>query len=200
MFDRSAARFASAIAMGWLVAVLAGCATKGFVKQQIASSEAKLMPATEQAASQARDAKTLAQSGDDRARQAQQEAQVARDLALGNVKREEVRKVTVNFAFDSTELPVDEQQVLDGVGADLQANVNYMALISGYTDAQGLDAYNVGLSQRRAETAPQVTTKEPMPAPSTVEAPARTAPSSPICSPGRTKMVSPSSTSAMGTV
>ena len=150
MIDRSVGRLAGTIAMGALVAALAGCATKGFVKQQIASSEAKTMPATEQAASQARDARALAQTGDEHARQAQAEAQMAHDLALGNIKREEVRKVTVTFPFDSAQLSEDSRAALDGVSSDLKANVNYLALISGYTDASGDDNYNIGLSQRRA--------------------------------------------------
>jgi outer membrane protein OmpA-like peptidoglycan-associated protein len=151
MFDRSVGRLAGTIAMGVLVAALAGCATKGFVKQQIASSEARTMPLTEQAANQARDAKTFAVGVDERARQAQTQAQFAHDLALGNIKREEVRKVTVTFPFDSAELGEDTRSALDGVSADLKSNVNYLALITGYTDASGDDTYNVGLSQRRAE-------------------------------------------------
>jgi len=127
-----------------------GCATKGFVRQEMASLEAKVQPATLQAQADARNAQALAQSGDERARTAQREAALARDLALGNIKREEVRRVTVNFAFDSATLPGDAQLPLDGLVADLTGNVNYMALVTGYTDATGDEQYNVGLAQRRA--------------------------------------------------
>jgi outer membrane protein OmpA-like peptidoglycan-associated protein len=127
-----------------------GCATKGFVRQEMASVEARMTPATQQAQADARSAQALAQSGDERARAAQREASMARDLALGNVKREEIRRVTVNFAFDSAALPADARLSLDGLVADLTANVNYMALVTGYTDATGDEQYNVGLAQRRA--------------------------------------------------
>lgn len=143
-------RFAPTLAVAALVLAGSGCATKGFVRQEMASLEAKVQPATLQAQADARNAQTLAQSGDERARAAQREAALARDLALGNVKREEVRRVTVNFAFDSAALPSEARLSMDGLVADLTANVNYMALVTGYTDATGDEQYNVGLAQRRA--------------------------------------------------
>jgi len=143
-------RFAYTLVAAALVLGGSGCATKGFVRQEMASLEAKVQPATLQAQADARNAQALAQSGDERARTAQREAALARDLALGNIKREEVRRVTVNFAFDSATLPGDAQLPLDGLVADLTGNVNYMALVTGYTDATGDEQYNVGLAQRRA--------------------------------------------------
>jgi len=143
-------RIAPTLAVTAMVLGGSGCATKGFVRQEMASLEAKVQPATLQAQADARSAQTLAQSGDERARAAQREASMARDLALGNVKREEVRRVTVNFAFDSAAIPADARLSLDGLVADLTASVNYMALVTGYTDATGDEQYNVGLAQRRA--------------------------------------------------
>ena len=134
-----------------LVAMSAGCATKGFVKKEMASLENRVTPATAQAQADARSAQTLAQGADARARQVEIEAQMARDLALGNIKREEVRRVSVSFDFDSAVLPEEAQTALDAVASDLQQNVNYMALLTGYTDATGDELYNIGLAQRRAQ-------------------------------------------------
>jgi outer membrane protein OmpA-like peptidoglycan-associated protein len=143
-------RIAYSLAAAALLVGGSGCASKGFVRQQMSSLESKMTPATQQAQADARSAQALAQTGDEHARAAQREASMARDLALGNVKREEVRRVTVNFAFDSADIPADARLALDGVTADLLANVNYMALLTGYTDATGDEQYNVGLAQRRA--------------------------------------------------
>jgi len=142
--------FVRALAVCGVGLGLSGCATKGFVRQQIASSEARLQPAAEEAAKAARDAQALARTSDERAQQALREVQMARELALGNVKREEVRAVVVNFAFDKTDLTIEMKSALDAVAADLAANVNYYALLCGYTDATGTDSYNVGLAERRA--------------------------------------------------
>jgi outer membrane protein OmpA-like peptidoglycan-associated protein len=143
-------RILHALVAAAAVASATGCATKGFVRKEVASLEAKVQPATDQAAADARSAQALAQGADDRAQDVGRQAQFARDLALGNVKREEVRRVTVSFEFDSAEIPAEYQSGLDAVAMDLQSNLNYMALVTGYTDATGDESYNIGLAQRRA--------------------------------------------------
>lgn len=144
-------RFGALVAAAVMVAMSTGCATKGFVKKEMTSLENRMAPATQQAQADARSAQTMAQGADARARQVEIEAQLARDLALGNIKREEVRRITVNFDFDSAELPDEAQSALDAVASDLQQNLNYMALVTGYTDATGDELYNIGLAQRRAQ-------------------------------------------------
>src|SRR5262245_57959364 len=63
------------------VAMSAGCATKGFVREQVASSESRMQPPTEEARQKAQSAYTLAQDVDERTRAAQLDAQRAVDLA-----------------------------------------------------------------------------------------------------------------------
>jgi outer membrane protein OmpA-like peptidoglycan-associated protein len=153
MLDRIAPGAARAMALGCvaLVAVATtGCATKGFVRKEIQSAEARTDQKLQPTADTARSAQSLASDVDARARRTEQEVQLARDLALGNVKREEVRRVTVSFGFDRADLPEEAMAELDAVAADLQSNLNYMGLISGYTDATGDEEYNVLLGQRRA--------------------------------------------------
>ena len=136
----------AAMAAGALVALGTGCATKGFVRNEMQSLATKMEPTTVQA----RDAQALAQDVDGRARRLERDTQLARDLALGNIKREEVRRVVVTFGFDNAQIGAEQQSSLDGVVADLQGHPNYMALVSGYTDASGDEEYNFTLAQRRA--------------------------------------------------
>jgi outer membrane protein OmpA-like peptidoglycan-associated protein len=153
MLDRIAPGAARAAALGCaaLIAVAStGCATKGFVRNEIKSAEARTDTKLQPTAETARSAQSLAQDVDSRARRTEREVQLARDLALGNVKREEVRRVTVNFGFNRADIPVEALPELDAVASDLQTNVNYMGLITGYTDATGDEEYNVVLAQRRA--------------------------------------------------
>ncbi len=133
-----------------LLALTSGCATKGFVRQQMSTLEKSVDTKIEPTAEQARAAQALAQDVDGRSRQVQREAQFARDLALGNIKREEVRHMSVAFAFNSAEIPAETLPELDQVAADLQTHPNYMALVAGYTDATGDEEYNIVLAQRRA--------------------------------------------------
>ena len=150
MSCRPTTRLGALLGMGITLTVASGCATKGFVRKEISGLEARAMPAVEQAENRARQAQNLAESVDGRAQQALHGAEQARELALGNVRLEEVRRVTVSFAFDSAELPEGGLESLDGVVHDLRSNANYVALIGGHTDATGDEGYNFELAERRA--------------------------------------------------
>jgi outer membrane protein OmpA-like peptidoglycan-associated protein len=133
-------------AVAAVLALATGCATKGYVREQMKTLETRIEP-TE---NEARSATALAHDADEHTQAAVREAQMARDLALGNVKREEIRRVVIAFDFDSAALPQASLTELDGVAEDLQSHPNFMALIAGYTDATGDEEYNFGLAGRRA--------------------------------------------------
>lgn len=57
----------------------------------------------------------------------------------------------VNFKTNSDELTSESTEILDRVGATLAANPSIKVEVAGHTDADGDDAYNKDLSQRRAE-------------------------------------------------
>ena len=56
------------------------------------------------------------------------------------------------FDFDKFNLRAEAFPVLDEIAAWMQENPERNALIEGYTDKRGTDAYNLVLSQRRAES------------------------------------------------
>lgn len=58
----------------------------------------------------------------------------------------------VTFAFDSSELRPGAESVLNNVAATLRQNPNVRVNIEGHTDAVGSNEYNLGLSQRRADS------------------------------------------------
>lgn len=141
------------LALAVAVVGSSGCATRGFVRNEVRTVNGRvdnLETATGAASEEAQRAHALAKSGDTRAQQALRQAEVAREIALGNVKREEVRKDAVHFKFDSAALSDESRATLDRVADEVRANPNYMVLVSGYTDATGDVQYNVGLAQRRA--------------------------------------------------
>jgi OmpA-OmpF porin, OOP family len=57
----------------------------------------------------------------------------------------------VDFEFNSTRLTTPAQQTLDEVATALSAQPELRVEIQGYTDSVGADAYNLKLSQRRAD-------------------------------------------------
>jgi len=56
----------------------------------------------------------------------------------------------VNFAFDSAEIDAASSGVLDVAAEQLNGCPNVAVRVDGYTDSIGTDAYNQGLSERRA--------------------------------------------------
>jgi OOP family OmpA-OmpF porin len=58
----------------------------------------------------------------------------------------------VNFAFNKADLTADSRPILDGVADGLKKHPRVRVEIQGHTDSIGKPAYNLKLSQRRAES------------------------------------------------
>ena len=58
----------------------------------------------------------------------------------------------VNFDFDSARVRKDAQQKLGGVLSILQGMPSVRVRVVGHTDSTGTEAYNLGLSERRAQS------------------------------------------------
>ncbi|MFC0949124.1 porin OmpA [Pasteurella multocida] len=58
----------------------------------------------------------------------------------------------VTFAFDKADLKPAAQNVLDGIYGEIAQLKSASVAVAGYTDRLGSDAYNLKLSQRRADT------------------------------------------------
>lgn len=56
----------------------------------------------------------------------------------------------INFDFDKSNIKAEFAPVLDEAARILQDNSTVRVLVEGHTDAKGTDAYNQGLSERRA--------------------------------------------------
>ena len=70
----------------------------------------------------------------------------------------------VNFAFDSSELDAAARAVLDEAADHVKDMPNLKLVLLGYTDSVGTDAYNLGLSQRRANSVKAYLAKAGVPA------------------------------------
>ncbi|MBM9538043.1 OmpA family protein [Desulfobulbus alkaliphilus] len=58
----------------------------------------------------------------------------------------------VLFDFDKSDIRPEFNAQLDRLGHLLRTNPNLYVVLSGFTDSIGTEAYNIGLSQRRAES------------------------------------------------
>jgi outer membrane protein OmpA-like peptidoglycan-associated protein len=149
----------------WLIAaaaalVASGCASKGYVKEEVEASEARTAGQIEAVegqveANQTRLAEQQAQldSLSQTSREAMERALAAGKLAEGKFLYETVLSDDrVRFGFDSSELSDAARAMLDDLAADLrQRNENVYIEIQGHTDATGSDDYNLDLGRQRAE-------------------------------------------------
>jgi len=58
----------------------------------------------------------------------------------------------VNFEFDSDRLTADAKEILNGVAETLKSYADLKIEVAGHTDDVGTEAYNLGLSERRANS------------------------------------------------
>jgi len=69
----------------------------------------------------------------------------------------------INFDFDKANLTPESNQVLDKLAEVLKQDTNKRYLITGYTDSQGSDEYNLNLSRQRAEVVVRAFTERGVP-------------------------------------
>ena len=79
--------------------------------------------------------------------------ETAAAASAGNPKDSPVSLQGVKFRYDSADLTDESRAILDRVAATLRKQTAHTQLeIAGHTDSQGDPAYNLRLSQQRAET------------------------------------------------
>lgn len=134
------------------LALLTGCASKGFVEKQIMASETK----------------TSAQLTDVSGRTGSVEEQIEQlkalsgqlsektDMAINKAKGFENYQILwqgeVNFDFDSYDItPLTEQSLME-VGQKMEEHPEGLVELVGHTDQTGSNAYNLVLGEKRAES------------------------------------------------
>lgn len=127
--------------------VVTGCASKGYVNDQIAElrneTNQNLEAKTASLQNSTRDALSRAGTAFDAAGK-------ARDLALGKAGLEEVNRYTVFFAFNSSAVDGPGKETLDRAAAEIQQHPEVIVDVYGFADPTGPDAYNLELGNRRA--------------------------------------------------
>ena len=108
-------------------------------------------------------AATAAQAADRKADTANQGVQAANnrintlDTRINNLNISdnytESEKQTVTFATNQSTLSAQAKSTLDKIASDMSSQrQGYMLELQGFTDSQGSEQYNIGLSQRRVES------------------------------------------------
>ncbi len=150
--------------VAWLlpVVVLAatGCATKKYVRTEVAATEERAAERIEVMQSQIENAEIQLAEHDERmdeisetARDALERAVAAGKLAEGKFLFERVLSDDlVRFGFDKADLNGNAKGALDTLASDLVSRgENVFVEIQGHTDAVGPENYNLRLGEERAE-------------------------------------------------
>lgn len=153
-FVKSSALATTAVLLGALS--LGGCATKGFVRDQVGVVDTKLQSTDAQVASANA---TLGQHGtqiaelDKTSREALERATAAGKLAEGKFLYSMVLSDdSVKFPLDSSKLSPEAETRLQALADKLKAeNRNVYLEIQGHTDATGSVPVNMSLGEKRAE-------------------------------------------------
>ena len=143
-----------------LVALVSGCATKGFVREELDLAEErneeqmaliKAQIEETQVDVEAQGAQIAEVSGT--AQDALDRAIAAGKLAEGKLLYEKVLNTDkLRFGFDQAELSPEARAELDVFSEELVLrNENIFIEIQGHTDATGSEAYNLKLGEERAE-------------------------------------------------
>jgi len=132
---------AAAVVLSLTLAVASGCATKKFVRQEVASVRTytdtrvgEVDASVGQVRSDLDQVRTLAQR-----------------LANGTIEYNEVSTNQVQFDFDDFRLKPEAQSALDQMAAEMASHPRYVFEIRGYADATGPDRYNYRLGRERAD-------------------------------------------------
>ena len=136
--------FMTLIASVLAIAALSGCATKKFVRQEVAGARGYTDTQVTAVRTDLEQVRTQTDA-------AMQRAQLAERLASGDIEYTEVATNQVAFEFDDWRLSPEAQATLDQMAGQLGAHKGYILEIRGYADARGTDRYNYRLGRERAD-------------------------------------------------
>jgi outer membrane protein OmpA-like peptidoglycan-associated protein len=140
--------------------MVAGCATKKWVRTEVGGSETRTEERIDLIKSQIEDTQREVEVQGEKIGEVSTTAQEALDRAIAAGKLAEGKLLyervlsgdKVRFDFDRSELSEEAKTELDAFGGELVGqNENVFVEIQGHTDATGSEEYNLDLGEDRAE-------------------------------------------------
>lgn len=149
----------SIVFVGALMLALAGCAQKDGAqteptqvqKNQTAQTESQQQEQAVEEEEAAAEEETVEEYGVSEEK-AEKEKKEKKEEGLKQEAKQALKK-RVHFAFDSSELSNQAQEVLKDKAKVLKKNPELSIVIAGHCDERGTDEYNMALGERRARAA-----------------------------------------------
>jgi len=136
----------------FLVSMSLGCATRGFVRNEVSGLRQDMNARTDRLEQETADVRNSSEQALRRAELAFGSAEKARLLALGHVSFREVSRHSLTFGFDSDQLDASGRSVLDEVAEMIRSRPDVVIDVYGFADPSGSASYNRVLGQRRADS------------------------------------------------
>jgi len=135
-----------------IAALVSGCASKGFVEEQIRASESRTSTQLTDVSGRATDMETEIEQLKALSRELSEKTDMAINQAKGFESYQVVWQGEVNFDFDSYDItPVAEQTIMEA-GQKMESSPKSLVELVGHTDYIGTNKYNLLLGERRAES------------------------------------------------
>ncbi len=134
------------------LALLTGCASKGFVEEQIRASESRTSAQLTDVSGKASSMETDIEQLKDLSRQLSEKTDMAINQAKGFENYQILWQGEVNFDFDSFDITPISEQTLTEVGEKLKEHAEALVELIGHTDQTGSNTYNLLLGDKRAES------------------------------------------------
>ena len=140
------------ISMIAAMALLSGCASKGFVEEQIRASESRTSVQLTDVSGKASSMETEIEQLKDLSRQLSEKTDMALNQAKGFENYQILWQGEVNFDFDSYDITSIAEQSLMEAGQKMEEHPEALVELVGHTDQTGSVTYNLVLGEKRAES------------------------------------------------
>jgi outer membrane protein OmpA-like peptidoglycan-associated protein len=132
--------------------MIAGCASKGYVDEQIAALKGEVKGDIDDANAQTKTSADEIKKLQAMVAEVSEKADMALNEAKGFENYQVIWEGVVNFDFDSFELPQIAKDNLEGCGQKMVDHARSLLEIAGHTDKTGAQKYNIMLGMKRAES------------------------------------------------
>lgn len=140
------------IALLGILALVAGCASKGYVEEQIRASETRTSAQLTDVSGKAGSLESEVAQLKALSKQLEEKTEMALNEAKGFENYQIIWQGEVNFDFDSYAIkPVAEQTLMEA-GQKMEQVPGSLVELVGYTDKTGSNKYNLELGNKRAES------------------------------------------------
>ena len=145
-------KFMKLISLLAILALFVGCASKGYVEEQIRASESRTSAQLTDVSGKSSSMETELAQLKALSKQLEEKTEMALNEAKGFENYQIIWQGEINFDFDSYQIMSVAEQSLMEAGQKMEQSAGSLVELIGHTDQTGSNKYNLMLGERRAES------------------------------------------------